>query len=304
MDCDTTGIEPDFALVKFKKLAGGGYFKIINQSLPAALSTLGYTDEQAQDIVRYCVGAQTLKDAPFINHESLRHKGFDDAALARLERGLAQAFEIQFAFNKFTFGEAFCLEQSSFTQAQLNETNFNMLKALGFTQEEIAAANDFCCGTMTVEGAPHLKAEHLPVFDCANRCGRIGQRSIAVDAHIRMMAAAQPFVSGAISKTINMPADATVEDVKAAYLLAWKSMVKAVALYRDGSKLSQPLSASTDSGKTVEAVSDVVAMAEKVAERVLVRYLAKRRPLPRQAKWVYAESDHRGAQAVSPHRRI
>jgi ribonucleoside-diphosphate reductase alpha chain len=280
MDCDTTGIEPDFALVKFKKLAGGGYFKIINQSLPAALSTLGYTDEQAQDIVRYCVGAQTLKDAPFINHESLRLKGFDDAALARLEGSLAQAFEIQFVFNKFTFGEAFCLEKLRFTQAQLNETNFNMLKALGFTQEEIAAANDFCCGTMTVEGAPHLKAEHLPVFDCANRCGRIGQRSIAVDAHIRMMAAAQPFVSGAISKTINMPADATVEDVKAAYLLAWKSMVKAVALYRDGSKLSQPLSASTDSGKTVEAVSDVVAMAEKVAERVLVRYLAKRRPLP------------------------
>ncbi|MBH0178938.1 MAG: vitamin B12-dependent ribonucleotide reductase, partial [Nitrospira sp.] len=280
MDCDTTGIEPDFALVKFKKLAGGGYFKIINQSLPAALSTLGYTDEQAQDIVRYCVGAQTLKNAPFINHESLRLKGFDDAALARLEGSLAQAFEIQFVFNKFTFGEDFCLSKLGFTQAQLNEANFNMLKALGFTQEEIAAANDFCCGTMTVEGAPHLKAEHLPVFDCANRCGRIGQRSIAVDAHIRMMAAAQPFVSGAISKTINMPADATLEDVKAAYLLAWKSMVKAVALYRDGSKLSQPLSASTDSGKTVEAVSDVVAMAEKVAERVLVRYLAKRRPLP------------------------
>ncbi|MDH4097798.1 MAG: vitamin B12-dependent ribonucleotide reductase [Nitrospira sp.] len=280
MDCDTTGIEPDFALVKFKKLAGGGYFKIINQSLPAALSTLGYTDEQAQDIVRYCVGAQTLKNAPFINHESLRLKGFDDASLARLEGNLAQAFEIQFVFNKFTFGEAFCLEKLGFTQAQLSEANFNMLKALGFTQEEIAAANDFCCGTMTVEGAPHLKAEHLPVFDCANRCGRIGQRSIAVDAHIRMMAAAQPFVSGAISKTINMPADATLEDVKAAYLFAWKSMVKAVALYRDGSKLSQPLSASTDSGKTVEAVSDVVAMAEKVAERVLVRYLAKRRPLP------------------------
>ncbi|MBY0247814.1 MAG: vitamin B12-dependent ribonucleotide reductase [Nitrospiraceae bacterium] len=280
MDCDTTGIEPDFALVKFKKLAGGGYFKIINQSLPAALATLGYTDEQAQDIVRYCVGAQTLKNAPFINHESLRLKGFDDAALVRLEGNLAQAFEIQFVFNKFTFGEAFCLEKLRFTQAQLNEANFNMLKALGFTQEEIAAANDFCCGTMTVEGAPHLKTEHLPVFDCANRCGRIGQRSIAVDAHIRMMAAAQPFISGAISKTINMPADATLEDVKAAYLLAWKSMVKAVALYRDGSKLSQPLSASTDSGKTVEAVSDVVAMAEKVAERVLVRYLAKRRPLP------------------------
>ncbi|TKB59814.1 MAG: vitamin B12-dependent ribonucleotide reductase [Nitrospira sp.] len=280
MDCDTTGIEPDFALVKFKKLAGGGYFKIINQSLPLALANLGYTDQQAQDVVRYCVGAQTLKGAPFINHDTLRQKGFDDAALDRLESSLGQAFEIQFAFNKFTLGEAFCVEKLGLTEAQLNEISVNMLKTLGFTQEEIAAANDFCCGTMTVEGAPYLKAEHLAVFDCANRCGRIGQRSIAVDAHIRMMAAAQPFISGAISKTINMPADATLEDVKAAYLLAWKSMVKAVALYRDGSKLSQPLSASTDSGKAVEATTSVMGMAEKITERVLVRYLAKRRPLP------------------------
>ncbi|MGE5710788.1 MAG: vitamin B12-dependent ribonucleotide reductase, partial [Nitrospira sp.] len=280
MDCDTTGIEPDFALVKFKKLAGGGYFKIINQSLPPALTTLGYTESQVRDIVSYCVGRQTLQGAPFINHEALKQKGFDDAALARMESGLAQAFEIQFAFNKYVLGEDFCREKLGLTDLQLTEANFNMLKALGFTQEEIAAANDYCCGTMTVEGAPHLKAEHLPVFDCANRCGRIGQRYIAVDAHIRMMAAAQPFISGAISKTINMPADATLEDVKSAYLFAWRSMVKAVALYRDGSKLSQPLSASTDSGKTVETSAEVLTIAEKITERVLVRYLAKRRPLP------------------------
>jgi ribonucleoside-diphosphate reductase alpha chain len=221
-----------------------------------------------------------LQGAPFINHETLRQKGFDDAALARLESGLAQAFEIQFTFNKYTLGEDFCRAKLGLTDAQLNESNFNMLKALGFTQEEVAAANDYCCGTMTVEGAPHLKPEDLPVFDCANRCGRIGQRYIPVDAHIRMMAAAQPFISGAISKTINMPADATLEDVKSAYLFAWKSMVKAVALYRDGSKLSQPLSASTDSGKTSESVPEALAVAEKVTERVLVRYLAKRRPLP------------------------
>lgn len=282
MDCDTTGIEPDFALVKFKKLAGGGYFKIINQSLPPALRTLGYTETQMQDIVHYCIGRQTLKGAPFINHETLKEKGFDDAALERLEHSLKQAFEIQFAFNKFTLGEEFCREKLGFTDAQLNEPNFNMLKALGFTQEEVAAANDYCCGAMTVEGAPHLKAEHLPVFDCANRCGRIGQRYIPIEAHIRMMAAAQPFISGGISKTINMPADATVEDVKAAYLLAWRSMVKAVALYRDGSKLSQPLNASSDSGKAVEPSADVLSAAEKMTERVLVRYryLAKRRPLP------------------------
>jgi ribonucleoside-diphosphate reductase alpha chain len=280
MDCDTTGIEPDFALVKFKKLAGGGYFKIINQSLPPALASMGYDESQIRDIVSYCIGRQTLQGAPFINHETLRQKGFDDAALARMESGLAQAFEIQFTFNKYTLGEEFCRGKLGLTDAQLNESNFNMLKALGFTQEEIAAANDYCCGTMTVEGAPHLKVEHLPVFDCANRCGRIGQRYIPVDAHIRMMAAAQPFISGAISKTINMPADATLDDVKSAYLFAWRSMVKAVALYRDGSKLSQPLSASTDSGKTVEAAPELLAVAEKITERVMVRYLAKRRPLP------------------------
>ena len=280
MDCDTTGIEPDFALVKFKKLAGGGYFKIINQSIPAALRTLEYTEAQIQDIVHYCAGRQTLQTAPFINHETLRQKGFDDAALARMESGLAQAFEIQFVFNKYALGEDFSREKLGLTDLQLNESNFNMLKALGFTQEEVAAANDYCCGTMAVEGAPHLKPEHLPIFDCANRCGRIGQRYIAVDAHIRMMAVAQPFISGAISKTINMPAHATLDEVKSSYLLAWKSMVKAVALYRDGSKLSQPLSASTDSGKTIDSTSEVLAMAEKITERVLVRYLAKRRSLP------------------------
>ncbi len=280
MDCDTTGIEPDFALVKFKKLAGGGYFKIINQSLPPALQALGYTEAQIRDIVAYCVGHQTLKGAPFINHEVLRQKGFDDAALERLEGSLAQAFEIQFVFNKYTLGEEFCRQNLGISDAQLADPTFNMLKTLGFTQEDVAAANDYCCGTMTVEGAPHLKLEHLPIFDCANRCGRIGQRYIAVDAHIRMMAAAQPFISGAISKTINMPADATLDDVKAAYLFAWKSMVKAVALYRDGSKLSQPLNASSDSGKAVEAAPSVATVAEKVAERVLVRYLHKRRSLP------------------------
>jgi ribonucleoside-diphosphate reductase alpha chain len=282
MDCDTTGIEPDYALVKFKKLAGGGYFKIINQSLPPALATLGYSDAQIQDIVTYCTGHGTLNGAPFIDHQALQAKGFDGAVLDRLEAGLRQAFEIQFAFNKWTLGEEFCREKLGFTEAELNDPNFNMLKALGFTQEQIVAANDYCCGTMTVEGAPHLQPEHLPVFDCANRCGRIGQRFIPVNAHIMMMAAAQPFISGAISKTINMPNDATLEDVKAAYLLSWRSMLKAVALYRDGCKLSQPLNASTDSGELAEAAAagDVLGVAERITERVLVRYLAKRRRMP------------------------
>ncbi|MCP9460440.1 MAG: hypothetical protein NNA24_00150 [Nitrospira sp.] len=279
MDCDTTGIEPDFALVKFKKLAGGGYFKIINQSLPPALQTLGYSEAQIQEIVTYCTGRRTLKGAPFINHETLKEKGFDAAALDCLEAGLWQAFEIQFAFNKYTLGEEFCKEKLGFTDAQLNDPNFNMLRALGFTQEQIMAANDYCCGTMTVEGAPHLKPEHLAVFDCANRCGRTGKRFIPVEAHIRMMAAAQPFISGAISKTINMPVDATVQDVKDAYLLAWRLMNKAVALYRDGSKLSQPLNASTDAGEAVES-AEVTAVAEKVTEKILYRYLARRRRMP------------------------
>ncbi len=282
MDCDTTGIEPDFALVKFKKLAGGGYFKIINQSLPPALARLGYSEEEIQDIVTFCTGRRTLKGAPFVNHEALQAKGFDLQALERLEAALGQSFEIHFAFNKWTLGEEFCREKLGFTETQLNDPAFMMLKVLGFTQEEIVAANDFCCGTMTVEGAPYLKPEHLPVFDCANRCGRSGQRYIHVDAHIRMMAAAQPFISGAISKTINMPADATVDEVKAAYLMAWGSMNKAVALYRDGSKLSQPLNAMAGGGDIADALAsgDVVRMAESVTERVLVRYLARRRPLP------------------------
>src|SRR5438034_366205 len=284
MDCDTTGIEPDFALVKFKKLAGGGYFKIINQSLPPALATLGHNEAQIHDIVTYCTGHGTLNGAPFINHESLQAKGFDGAALDRLEAALGQAFEIQFAFNKWTLGADFCREKLGLADDQLNDPAFNLLKALGFTQEQIAAANDYCCGTMTVEGAPHVKPEHLAVLDCANRCGRIGQLFIPVEAHVRMMAAAQPFVSGAISKTVNVPHDATVEEVEATYMLAWRSMLKAVALYRDGSKLSQPLSASTDSGQSGEAGEasggEIMQAAEKVAERVLVRYLAKRRRMP------------------------
>ena len=280
MDCDTTGIEPDFALVKFKKLAGGGYFKIINQSLPPALKKLGYTQEQILDIITYATGTRTLKNAPFVNHETLMAKGFNPEALERIEATLDGAFEIQFAFNKWTLGEDFCRERLEFTDDQLNDPKFNMLKSLGFAQEEILAANDFCCGTMTVEDSPHLKAEHLPVFDCANRCGRIGKRFIPTDAHIHTMAAAQPFISGAISKTINMPGESTVGDVREAYYLGWKTMLKAVALYRDGSKLSQPLSAASDVSKSDEVSDEVMAKAQQFTERVMVRYLAKRRPLP------------------------
>ena len=279
MDCDTTGIEPDFALVKFKKLAGGGYFKIINQSLPMALTALGYPPNQIDQIVSYCVGRKTLEGAPCINHESLRARGFDDDGLARLEAALEGAFEIQFVFNSWTLGDGYVAEKLGINDAQLAEWNGNLLRALGFTPSEIEAANDYCCGTMTVEGAPFLKPEHLSVFDCANRCGRKGQRFIPVDAHIRMMAAAQPFLSGAISKTINMPQDATVEEVKDAYRTSWQSMLKAVALYRDGSKLSQPLNAVSDDEEEA-AAADVEKVAERMTEKVVTKYLRERHRLP------------------------
>ncbi len=292
MDCDTTGIEPDFALVKFKKLAGGGYFKIINRMVPPALKALGYDDETIGAVTRYAVGHGSLEHAPGINHETLRAKGFNAKSIDAVEGTLAAAFDIKFAFNKWTLGEAFCKAAFGFTQAQLDDPGFDMLAALGFTKSEIEAANTYCCGAMTLEGAPFLKPEHLPVFDCANPCGRIGKRLLSWESHIRMMAAAQPFISGAISKTINMANAATVEDCKKAYLLSWQLGLKANALYRDGSKLSQPLSASLidDVDDDDDAVADLLekSPAERiplVAERIVERIVAQeRRRLPQRRK--------------------
>lgn len=280
MDCDTTGVEPDFALVKFKKLAGGGYFKVINQSIPPALERLGYNQDQISEIAKYATGHSTLVGCPYINHESLKAKGFTDDALAKLEKALPSAFEIGFAFNKFTLGEEFLTKKLNFNKEQINSIEFNLLVSLGFSKQEISSANDFVCGTMTIEGAPFLKHEHYPVFDCANKCGKKGTRFIRAQAHIKMMSAAQPFISGAISKTINLPNNATVEDIKEAYMLSWKLGVKANALYRDGSKLSQPLNTLSD--EEVEAFledkenNDII----KVAEKIIHRYIAKRRRLP------------------------
>jgi len=295
MDCDTTGIEPDFALVKFKKLAGGGYFKIINRMVPSALKTLGYGEEQIEDIISYAVGHGTLDSAPGINHAELRARGFTEGTLQKLEESLAAAFDIRFAFNKWTLGEEFCTKGLGFTNEQLNETSFDMLGALGFSKQQIEEANTYCCGAMTLEGAPHLKAEHLPIFDCANPCGRIGKRFLSVESHIRMMAAAQPFISGAISKTINMPNAATVQQCKDAYMLSWRLGLKANALYRDGSKLSQPLAASvlSDDEDDIEEIIEAPAaakaplVAERIVERVIERVInmrAKRERLPNRRK--------------------
>lgn len=251
MDCDTTGVEPDFALVKFKKLSGGGYFRIINQSVPEALKNLGYSEKEIEGIVKYAVGAASFAGAPFINHQTLSEKGFIADEIKRLDTAVATAFEISFVFNKFTLGEE-CLQRLGFTPEQYNNYEWSLLEALGFSDEQIEAANNYVCGTNMLEGAPYLKEEHLPVFDCANKCGKKGRRFIHASGHIRMMGATQPFISGAISKTINLPNEATVDEIADAYYLSWELGLKACALYRDGSKLSQPLSNKSDKKKKTE----------------------------------------------------
>jgi ribonucleoside-diphosphate reductase alpha chain len=266
MDCDTTGIEPDFALVKFKKLAGGGYFKIINQSIPEALRNLGYTQAQIDDIIRYAKGSGSLYGAPYINAETLKARGFTDEDIAKVEKALPSAFEIGFAFNQFTLGEA-TMQRLGFTPEQYNATDFDLLHALGFSREEEETANNYICGTMTIEGAPHLKEEHYAAFDCANKCGKLGRRFIHHMGHVRMMAAAQPFISGAISKTINMPNEATVDEIKEAYMRSWELGIKAMALYRDGSKLSQPLS-NKGSDKTTQEDDKQLALSEEFAKQL------------------------------------
>jgi ribonucleoside-diphosphate reductase alpha chain len=282
MDCDTTGIEPDFALVKFKKLAGGGYFKIINRAVPEALRVLGYSEADIAEIEVYALGHGNLGQAPGINHATLRAKGFDDEAIAKVEKALPTAFDIKFAFNKWTLGEDILRDKLGVSAEVIASPSFDVLAHMGFTKREIEAANVHVCGAMTVEGAPHLKPAHYPVFDCANPCGRTGKRYLSVESHIRMMAAAQPFVSGAISKTINMPNDATVEDCKSAYLLSWKLALKANALYRDGSKLSQPLSSQLiadeeDEDDGIEAFLEkpMAARTAQVAERVVEKIVER-----------------------------
>ncbi|PAU96344.1 vitamin B12-dependent ribonucleotide reductase [Paracoccus salipaludis] len=294
MDCDTTGIEPDFALVKFKKLAGGGYFKIINQSVPAALEVLGYSSAQIEEIVAYAVGHASLGNCPGINHAALVGHGFGPRELEKVDAALASAFDIRFVFNQWTLGEEFCKRTLGIPAERLADPSFDLLRHLGFTRPQIDAANDHVCGTMTLEGAPHLKPEHYPVFDCANACGKKGTRYLSVDSHIRMMAAAQSFISGAISKTINMPNTATIEDALAAYELSWSLGIKANALYRDGSKLSQPLASALveDDDEAAEVLESgspqekVAVIAEKIVERIIVKEAVRsnRQKLPARRK--------------------
>ena len=283
MDCDTTGIEPDFALVKFKKLAGGGYFKIINRGVPRALEMLGYDDDTIRGIINHAVGNGTLSGAPGVTLERLVEVGFGPAEIEKVEAALGTAFDIRFVFNQWTLGADFCTDVLGIPETKLADPNFVLLREIGFTNREIEAANIYVCGTMTLEGAPGLKDAHLSVFDCANPCGKTGKRYLSVDSHIRMMAAAQSFISGAISKTINMPNDATIEDCKQAYLLSWRLGVKANALYRDGSKLSQPLSSALidedDEEQLLEAAhaDRATILAEKIIEKVIVKEVRAKR---------------------------
>lgn len=276
-------IEPDFALVKFKKLAGGGYFKIINQSVPAALEKQGYGSAQIEEIVAYAVGHGSIGNAPGINHTTLAGHGFGPNELAKVDAALESAFDIRFVFNQWTLGEEFCTQVLGIPTAKLNDPTFDLLKSLGFSKSDVDAANNHVCGTMTVEGAPHLREEHYSIFDCANPCGKTGKRYLSVNSHIYMMAAAQSFISGAISKTINMPNDATIEDCQKAYELSWSLGVKANALYRDGSKLSQPLAASLveddeDAQEIFESGSNhekATVLAEKIVEKIIVKEIIK-----------------------------
>jgi ribonucleoside-diphosphate reductase alpha chain len=276
MDCDTSGIEPDFALVKFKKLAGGGYFKLVNASVAPALRTLGYTPEQIADIERYAKGTGSLIGAPIINRETLRARGLDDETLDAIEASLLAAMSLDAIVNVRML--------STETLARLNLTRDTFVMSLlreklGFTNSDLETASAVICGRLTLEGAPHLKDEHLPIFDCAMPCGKHGTRSVSAEGHVRMLAAIQPLISGGASKTVNMPAEATIEDIKAIYRLAHQQMVKCVAVYRDGSKLSQPLSVSFDIDDDAAEplkTNDPV----QVVERIVHRYIAKRRRLP------------------------
>ena len=260
MDCDTTGIEPDFALVKFKKLAGGGYFKIVNQSVPNALQRLGYSPREVQEIVAFVSGTNTLLGAPHINRRTLKEKGFTDDELAKVETAIPGVFDLDSAFAAWVLGEE-TYDRLGATKDLRTKKGFSLLERVGFTRAQIDEATDTIVGRMTIEGAPHLRDEHYAVFDCANRCGKTGVRYLEPMSHVRMMAAAQPFLSGAISKTVNLPHEATVDDVAKIYEEGWRLGLKAVALYRDGCKASQPLSSSSSKEENKSETKKIDALA-------------------------------------------
>ncbi len=278
MDCDTTGIEPEFALVKFKKLAGGGYMKIVNQSVRAALNNLGYTLQQTEAIVTYLVGTGTFEGAPHINPDALKRRGFTQEDIDRVAGMLPTAFDLNLAFSPGFLGDE-CLERLGIGKEEAADPNFEILPSIGFTEDEISKAEEFICGTGTVEGAPHLSPTHYAVFDCAVQCGKHGTRYINHMGPVKLMAAVQPFISGAISKTVNIPHDASVDDIKTLYVEAWRQGVKCLAVYRDGSKGSQPLSTRSQQDSDSEDTNITVPNIEDLLEdRPIRKRLADTRP--------------------------
>jgi ribonucleoside-diphosphate reductase alpha chain len=286
MDCDTTGIEPDFALVKFKKLAGGGYFKIVNQSVPEALRRLGYPEAQVQEIVAFVSGTNTLLGAPHVNRATLQRAGLNEVDISKIEQALPGVFELSLAFAPWILGRD-AYARLGITPERLSEPGFSLLTHLGFSKAQIAEANDVIVGRMTIEGAPFLKDEHYAVFDCANRCGKTGKRFLAPMSHVRMMGAAQPFLSGAISKTVNLPNESTLAEVREIYEEGWKLGLKAIALYRDGCKASQPLSATskeTEEDKPEVAAAPSIAAASVKVLKLSTRPIGQRARLPKKRK--------------------
>lgn len=241
MDCDTTGVEPDFALVKFKKLAGGGYFKIVNQSVPLALKNLGYSESEVESMIQYVLGQMSFTGTPHVNREFLLEAGLMKEEIDALESQLPSTFDLSSLFTSWSIGTE-TLERLGVSASEYEKPTFHFLEWAGLNSKQIEEANVAICGTMTLEGAPFIQEKHLPIFDCANKCGAKGVRFIQPMGHIQMMAAVQPFLSGAISKTVNVPTETTVEEIQEIYTQGWKLGLKAVALYRDGCKLSQPLS--------------------------------------------------------------
>jgi ribonucleoside-diphosphate reductase alpha chain len=320
MDCDTTGIEPDFALVKFKKLAGGGYFKIVNQSVPAALRKLGYSEAETQEIVAFVSGTNTLLGAPHVNRRTLKERGLTDADLAKAETALPGVFDLEFAFGPWVLGEE-TYDRLGDQPDQRGKPKLS-LEQLGFTKSQIEEASDEIIGRMTIEGAPYLKPAHYAVFDCANRCGKSGERYLEPMSHVKMMAAVQPFLSGAISKTVNLPNEATVEEVAKVYEEGWRLGLKAVALYRDGCKASQPLSTSSKNKEddAAKAKADTKAAAQETLtpiprtsapqDATQLALPMKGRPeglrvrLPKKRCRLHARGARRWAQDLPPHRRV
>ncbi|MEK6706914.1 MAG: vitamin B12-dependent ribonucleotide reductase [Bdellovibrionota bacterium] len=280
MDCDTTGIEPDFALVKFKKLAGGGYFKIINQSVPSALSNLGYDEKEIADILRYLLGVMSFDGSSHVDHEFLRSKGMEDADIAKIEKTLPGTFELSSAFTRNAIGDEL-LKRIGVPMQEYEKATFNFLRWAGLSESQIREANESICGAMTIEGAPHIKSEHLAVFDCASKCGTKGKRFIAPMGHVKMMSAVQPFLSGAISKTVNLPHETTVEQVEDIYYQAWKLGLKAIAIYRDGCKQSQPLSSKSSGSTGISSTDKSNKTGDVVSANTADKPMRKRLPAKR-----------------------